>query len=175
MEAPIVLCGLGRMGWRVLAHLQAAGFPVVVVDTACRADDPRLNGARLVSGDCRRRETLEVAGVANARGVLLLISDDLVNITTALAVRSLNPEVRIVLRMFNQNLLGRLGKAVHNVQALSTSLLTAPILALTALTGQALGAFRIEGTRDGVRQVAEVPVDVTSGLPGQSVAGTSAT
>jgi Trk K+ transport system NAD-binding subunit len=170
MDAPIVLCGLGRMGWRLLAHLQAAGLPVVVIDNACRPDDPRLNGARLVPGDFRRRENLEAAGVPRARGVLIVTNDDLVNIAAALTVRTLNPDVRVVLRMFNQNLIGRLGKAVHNVFALSTSLLTAPILAMSALTGQALGAFRVEGRADGLRQIAEVPVPALSDLRGRTVA-----
>src|SRR5437763_9334829 len=98
MDRPIVLCGLGRMGARVLEYLRAAGMPTVVVDNTCPADDPRLQGVRLVAGDCRRREVLERAGVASARGVLVLTSDDLLNITTALTIRSLNPEVRIVLR-----------------------------------------------------------------------------
>src|SRR5947209_5587453 len=156
--ASIVLCGLGRMGSRVLDYLLAAGMPVVVVDTVCKADDPRLRGARLAVGDCRRREVLEGAGVAGARGVLVLTNDDLVNVTTALAVRSLNRDVRIVVRMFNQNLLARLGKAVHNVFALSTSLLTAPILAMTALSGQALGTYRLDDSDGGLRQLVEVAV-----------------
>ena len=172
MEAPIILCGLGRMGWRVLAHLQAAGLPVVVVDTGCRSEDARLNGARVVAGDCRLRENLTAAGVAQARGVLILTADDLVNIAAALMVRSLNPTVRIVVRMFNQDLIGRLGKTVQNVFALSTSLLTAPILAMTALTGQALGAFRIEGSTDGLRQVAEVQVSSLSELRNRPIAET---
>jgi Trk K+ transport system NAD-binding subunit len=97
----------------------------------------------------------------------MLIADDLANIATALTVRAINPSVRIVIRMFNQNLLGRLGQAMHNVYALSTSLLTAPILALAALTGQALGSFRLEGERDGLRQVAEVAVVDGSPLAGR--------
>ena len=58
IEQPIILCGLGRIGWRVLEYLQAAGLPVVIVDTRCAADDPRLRGARLVKGDCRIVTTL---------------------------------------------------------------------------------------------------------------------
>ena len=170
MDRPFVLCGLGRMGSRVLEHLHQAGFPVVVIDTVCKPDDPRLAGAPLVRGDCRRREVLEEAGVADARGVLVLTADDLLNITTALLVRSLNREVRIVLRMFNQNLLARLGKAVHNVFALSTSLLTAPILALTALSGQALGSFRLDESASGLRQLVEVAVGPMSPLRGQALA-----
>jgi Trk K+ transport system NAD-binding subunit len=169
MTQPIVLCGLGRMGGRVLEYLQAARLPVVVVDSHCEPDDPRLCGGRLVRGDCRRREVLEAAGVRNARGVLILTGDDLLNISTALMVRTLNPEVRIVLRMFNQNLIGRLGHALPNVFALSTSLLTAPLLAMTALTGQALGTFRLEGITDGRRQVAELTVGPGSSLQGRTL------
>jgi Trk K+ transport system NAD-binding subunit len=174
VEPPIILCGLGRVGWRVLESLQAAGMPVVVIDTHCPSDDQRLGKARLVRGDCRRREILEEAGVASARGVIILTSDDLVNISTALMVRSLHADVRIVLRMFNQNLIQRLGKAVRNVFALSTSTLTAPLLALTALTGQALGAFRLEGWTPSRRQIAEVVVGPDSALRGQAIASTTA-
>ena len=105
MEQSIVVCGLGRVGWRVLEILQTANLPVVAIDKECQATDPRLGRARLVSGDCQRRDILEQAGVGRARGVLILTSEDLVNVSTALTVRSLNSEVRVVLRMFNQNLI----------------------------------------------------------------------
>src|SRR5579884_701617 len=169
MEQPILLCGLGRIGRGVLGYLQAAGLPVVVVDTRCAPGDPVLAGARVVQGDIRRREVLEEAGVARAGGVLIMTGDDLANISTALMVRNLNPEVRIVVRMFNQNLLSRLGHAVHNIFALSASNLVAPVLAVTALTGQGLGTFRIEGLEEGQRQVAEVTVGPGSSLCDQTL------
>jgi Trk K+ transport system NAD-binding subunit len=157
------------MGAKVLEYLKAARMPVVVVDNTCRPDDPRLLGFHLVSGDCRQRDVLEVAGVAGARGVLVLTGDDLLNITTALTVRSLNAEVRIVLRMFNQDLIGRLGKAIHNVFALSTSLLTAPILALTAVTGQALATFATNHDAESRRQIIDIPITPTSALCGRLI------
>jgi Trk K+ transport system NAD-binding subunit len=161
MESHFILCGLGRVGGRVLEHLRTAGVPVVVIDSRCAADDPRLGGAALVAGDCRRAEVLEKAGVARARGVLILISDDLIGISSALTVRNLNPEVRIIVRMFNQNLTARLGPAVQNVFALSTSALVAPLFALLACTGKALGTFRLE---DGRRfQVGELTVPAALG------------
>ena len=55
MDRPIVVCGLGRMGSRVLDYLLRAGLPVVVIDTVCKPDDPHLQSAKLISGDCRRR------------------------------------------------------------------------------------------------------------------------
>ncbi len=177
MDQPIIVCGLGRVGTRVLQYLQPTGLPVVVVDNKAKPGDPRLLGFPLVQGDCRQRDVLEAAGIARARGVLILTGDDLLNVATALMIRSSNGEVRIVLRMFNQNLLARLGQAVRNVQALSTSLLTAPILAMAALTGQELGRFRLEGPGEPSasggaadrRHVAEVLVPPGSELEGRSI------
>lgn len=169
MEKTIILCGLGRVGWRVLEFLQKTGLPVVVIDTHCKVGDPRLGTARLVVGDCRQREILAQAGVAEAQAVLVVTSDDLVNISTALTVRSLHADVRIVLRMFNDRLIPRLGSSVGNVYALSTSILTAPLFALTALTGQSLGAFRLDNGPEGRRQVAEVIVATGADLVGQTV------
>ena len=167
MEQHFILCGLGRIGWRVLEYLQAAGSPVVVVDNKCAPDDPRLGQALLVQGDCRRAEVLEKAGLAKARGVLILTSEDLVSVSTALMVHSLNPEVRVIVRMFNQNLITRLGPSVQNVIALSTSALTAPLLAMVARTGESLGTFSLE---DGRRvQVTELAIHAHSPLIGRTI------
>jgi Trk K+ transport system NAD-binding subunit len=163
---PVLLCGLGRVGWRILDCLRTAGVPVVAVDTAADATDPRLFGVRLVRGDCRAAAVLQEAGAKEARGVIVATSDDLVNISCALLVRRLAPDVRIVLRMFNQNLVTRLGKAVSNVTALSVSALSAPLLALTATTGKVLAAFPVAADR---RQVAELTVSPDARLVGRPV------
>jgi Trk K+ transport system NAD-binding subunit len=163
----VIVCGLGRVGRRVLGYLRAAQMPVVVIDNNRSPDDPELAGVPLIKADFRQRAVLEQAGIATARGVLVLTSDDLANISTALLVRHMRPDVRIVVRMFNQNLLARLGKAVTNVYALSVSALTAPLLALTALTGEALGTF---GEGEHLREVAELNVsDSPQGLRGKSI------
>jgi len=167
VEGGVVLCGLGRVGWRVLESVRAAGLSVVVVDLNITPDDPRLAGTRAVKGDSRNAEILEAAGVRTASGVVIVTSDDLVNVTTALVVRKLNPQARVVVRMFNQNLLDRLGSAVKNTVTLSVSGLTAPILALTAMTGDALGAFKLD---DGPRQVSELVVAENSSLAGRRIA-----
>ncbi len=77
-------------------------------------------------GDCRRKDILEQAGLADARGILILPSDELVSLQTALVVRQLHATIRVVVRMFNQKLITRLGSAVANVQTLSVSALAAP-------------------------------------------------
>ncbi|HET6573082.1 MAG TPA: NAD-binding protein [Fimbriiglobus sp.] len=166
MESPVVLCGLGRVGWRVLDILRSTGVPVVAVDLHASADDPRLGGTKLVKGDCRQTAMLEQAGVADARGVVITTSDELVNVSTALLARRLNSDCRVVVRMFNQNLVPRFGSAVRNTTALSVSALTAPLLALTALTGDSLGAFKLDGEP---HQFAEVTVAEDSDVAGRTV------
>src|SRR5262245_10699940 len=83
-ERPVVLCGLGRVGWRVLDSLRAAGLPAVVIDIKTDPTDPRVTGVTCLKGDCRQVELLERAGVRDARAVVIVTSDDLVNISTAL-------------------------------------------------------------------------------------------
>lgn len=167
MDGSVLLCGLGTVGWRVLDFLRTAGFPVVAVDQNADPNDPRLFGIRLVKGDFREKSVLIEAGVRDARGVLIVTSDDLVNISGTLLVRSLNADVRIVLRMFNQNLVTRLGKAVRNVMGFSVSALSAPLLASTALTGDVLAAFPIGDKR---RQIADLTIAAGSKLVGRRVA-----
>lgn len=143
MDRSVLVCGMGRVGGRVVASLRATGAAVTVLDLNAREGDPRLAGARVIRGDCRQPEMLEAAGVRTATGIVVVTSDDLVNVATAMAARKLNPAARIVVRMFNQSLVSRLGGVMRNTVALSVSALTAPLLALTAVTGDSLAAFQI--------------------------------
>jgi Trk K+ transport system NAD-binding subunit len=139
----VIVCGLGKIGLRVLDLLRSAGLRVAVIDLRC--DEGERDGVRYVRGDCRESEVLERAGIKKAQAVLVVTSDDLINTSAALAARRLNSQVRLIVRMFNPRLLERLSPAVTNAQALSVSGLTAPMLASTALTGEVLAAFHVEG------------------------------
>jgi Trk K+ transport system NAD-binding subunit len=142
MQDHVILCGLGRVGRRVLEFLQAAGMPVVAIDTKVSPDEEQSTGpTRFLKGDFRKRELLDQAGLTNARGILILTSDDLANFSALMTIMHARPDVRVVVRMFNPSLVARLGPFAKNVFALSTSALTAPLFALIAHTGGALAAF----------------------------------
>jgi Trk K+ transport system NAD-binding subunit len=166
----VILCGLGHVGWRVLNSLRATGATVTVIDRDTNESDPQLTGIRYVRGDCRLPEILERADVRSATGVLIVTSDDLVNVGTALLVRKLNPDARIVIRMFNQNLITRFGSVVKNTVALSVSALTAPLLALMAVSGESLAAFPIGSYP---QQISKIEVAENSPLVGERVADLS--
>ena len=171
MVRAVVLCGLGRVGWRVLESLRATDAEITVIDLHAKPDDPRLTGVAFVPGDCSRADVLQRANVATADGVLVVTSDDRVNVATALLVRKLNADCRVVVRMFNQNLIARLGAVVKNTVALSVSALTAPLLALTALTGESLAAFQLDTQP---QQIAESTVSTGSPILGESVTDVAA-
>jgi len=140
----VILCGLGRVGRRVLDYLQAANVPVVAINTSLTpAEEAAAGSIRFLRGDFRNRELLDQAGLADARGVLILTSDDLANLSTLMLVVHARPDVRVVVRMFNPTLVARLGSFAKNAFALSTSALTAPMLALIAHAGGAIAAFRL--------------------------------
>ncbi len=174
MVEKVIVCGLGRIGWRVLDYLRATGLGITAVDTRCSPMDQRLHGTRLVQGDCRNHDVLKLAGAADVQGVLILTNDDLVNISAALEVRRLNPSCRIVLRLFNENLIGRLGKTLVNVFALSTSNLSAPLFALSAVSGQALGQIRLSPRADGLRLIGALTVTIESPWSGLTLKQVSA-
>ncbi|MEZ6139776.1 MAG: NAD-binding protein [Zavarzinella sp.] len=147
MTGSVIICGLGKIGWRVIETFAPTGMKLVAIDDRAQPDDPRLLGVTLIRGDFRNIVNLEAAGVRTATGVLLMTSDDLHNIAATLLIRKLNPDVRIVLRMFNQNLLSRLGSTVNNVTALSVSALAAPMIAANAMARDVQASYLINGQR----------------------------
>ena len=156
-DGPVLVCGLGRVGSRVLEFLHRAGVPVAVLDSSPTPAVP--DGIVAYSGDCRDPRALLAAGADRARGFVVCTSDDLTNLACAFAVRRLNRSGRIVVRMFNESLVDRLGGAVANTTALSVSALTAPLLVVTALTGDSLGSFPAGDA--GATRVAELLVTLT--------------
>ncbi len=165
MRQHFILCGLGKIGWGVLEQLRGVGAAVVAVDNRISPDDPRLAGVPLIVGDCRQAEVLQHAGLAEARGVVIATSDDLVSLSTALLVRHLHPTIRVVVRLFNQPLLARLGPAVGNMHALSTSALVAPLLGLIARTGETSAVVDVGAGRR--QQLAQMTVGPQSPLLGR--------
>ncbi len=160
MKGHFVLCGLGQIGLRVLTYLKSLGNPIVVIDNHCSPNDSHLEGATLICGDCREKEVLEKANIREAAGVLILTSNDLINLSTGLMIYRLNPEVRMVIRMFNQGLIPNLGPAMTKVSSLSTSALAAPVMALIASMGDVLGAITLDNGKR--MQVTEVPIRANS-------------
>jgi hypothetical protein len=107
MRNHIVLCGIGKVGYRILEELLELGEDVVAIDR--NAENPFVmemieHGVTTIIGQARSRRLLEEANVKNARAVIFATDDDLANIDAALTAREINPDIRVVIRLFDDTL-----------------------------------------------------------------------
>ncbi len=134
----IILVGLGKLGYRTYRLLRQLGEEVCVIESDPEnqfLEDIRRDGAPLFVGDARREALLEDAHVSSARSIILATNRDLVNLEVALDARRVNPGIRVVMRMFDQNMADKI-RAGFNIQvAMSQSALSAPAFVTAALDG----------------------------------------
>jgi Trk K+ transport system NAD-binding subunit len=143
----VIVCGLGSLGQSCVRILKK--FGVLVHAIALEMPRWELHGLdrdidTLVLGDCRQADILQQAGVAQARTILIVTSDEQCNIATVFAARSQNPNIRIVIRSAQQNLNALLADHLGNLIAFEPTQLPAPAFALAALDEDTLGFFRLE-------------------------------
>lgn len=153
LSGHVVLLGLGKIGTRVLVHLRELGIPVVCVE-----DDPDARGipvARrlhvpVVLGDVTQEGVLEAAKIGRSRGLLALTSVDTTNLEAALYARSLKPDLRVTLRLFDDEFATAVYRTLRTAhpQALtrsrSVSHLAGPSFAVAMMGRQILGAIPVE-------------------------------
>lgn len=144
MQDHIVLCGLGNVGFRVLQFLRHLGENVVVVEKHEDnrfIEDARALKASVIFGDIHLPSVLDRAGVAQARCLIAATNDDLANLDAALSAREANPAIRVVLRMFDQNLAKKIKAGFGIETAFSASALAAPAFAMAAIDDSVIGSF----------------------------------
>lgn len=144
----ILVCGLGSLGQHCVANLKTFGVIVNAIELTppARWEIPDLPNLidNLVIGDCRQSEILEHAGVRRCRAVLIVTTDERVNLEAALSARVLNPDIRLVMRSEKQNLNDLLEQQLRNFIAFEPTQLAAPAFALEALGEEMIGFFKID-------------------------------
>lgn len=143
----VVLCGAGRVGFRVLERLYMLGVDVVVVErneNAAFVQAMRSQGVPLLIDDVRTGNALESTNIKAARAIVCATDDDLANLNIALDARRLNPKIRVVMRLFDDDLVRNVEDA-FKVEAFSTSALAAPAFATAALDASIHASFELDG------------------------------
>ncbi|EFE68075.1 TrkA-N domain-containing protein [Streptomyces viridosporus ATCC 14672] len=153
LSGHVVLLGLGKIGTRVLTRLRELHIPVVCVEA-----DPEARGmatARrlrvpVVLGDVTQEGVLEAAKIHRADVLLALTSADTTNLEAVLYARSVRPDLRVVLRLYEDDF----AKAVYRTlrtahpgaltRSRSVSHLAAPAFAGAMMGRQILGAIPVE-------------------------------
>jgi Trk K+ transport system NAD-binding subunit len=139
----VVVIGMGNVGFRVVGELADLGVPAVAVDL--NPDGPFLATVRtkvpLVVGDARLDDTLQRAGLAQARSVVAATGDDSINLGIGIAAKRLNPKIRTVVRLFDAELARKVENALGIDAALSSSRIAAPTFVAATLFSNVAKAF----------------------------------
>lgn len=163
----VIVAGLGAIGGRIVGQLHDLGIPVVGVDKDEKAGGVALArrlGVRVVIGETHREETLRLAGIATCRSLVSVTSSDVVNLETALHARALASNVRIVLRLGDDDLASRLQDTIGHTISRSATYLAAPGFAAAMLEHQVLRTIPL-GRH--VLLIADVPVSAGAELAGR--------
>ncbi len=134
---------LGHLGQHCARILKKFGVVIHAIETVSRHHWalPQIPGLidSLVIGDCRLTSVLEQADVGRCRAILLVTGDERTNLAAAFAVRSLNPDVRVVLRSAQENLNALLTRTLGNVVAFEPTALANNAFTLAALGDDTAG------------------------------------
>ncbi|PSB30082.1 potassium transporter TrkA [Stenomitos frigidus ULC18] len=153
-----LVCGLGSLGQYCAMVLNEFGVPVSAMTTPLPTswESPLLPALLddLVIGDCRQPEALENV-IHDCRAVLLVTSDERVNVEAAFAIRLLNPTVRLVVRSAKQNLNALLSQSLGNFVAFEATQLPAPAFAIAALASEVRGFINLG---EHLLRVVKVPI-----------------
>jgi Trk K+ transport system NAD-binding subunit len=94
-------------------------------------------------GDAFREETLRAAGIDSCVALVAVTSSDVVNLETALQARALREDLRIVLRLFDDDLAQRVQETAGNIVSRSVSYMAAPAFAVAMLEHSVLRTIAV--------------------------------
>jgi voltage-gated potassium channel len=95
-----ILCGYGRLGQRLADDLAQAGRAFVVIDRDASAIEPLMQaGLPHVVGEAEEEHVLRQAGLERARGVILALPEDALNVFVTLVVREMRPNAFVLARV----------------------------------------------------------------------------
>ncbi|MBS9393962.1 MAG: potassium channel protein [Dolichospermum sp. LBC05a] len=140
MKPRIIVCGLGRTGYKIFRLLREHGALVVGIHRKPVAGETAAN---VIVGELQAVATLQAAGITEAHTLVIATSDDALNLSIMMQARVLNPQIRIINRFYNTNLGERLDQTLSNHLSLSVVGLAAPVFTFAALGNKAIGQIKL--------------------------------
>ncbi|MEA5593897.1 NAD-binding protein [Rivularia sp. UHCC 0363] len=140
MKPRIIVCSLGRTGYKIFRLLRQQGALVVGIHHQA------ISGERagdVIVGDLHAASTLKAAGVQQANTLVIAGGDDALNLWIVMQARVLNPRIRIINRFFNTSLGERLDYTLPDHLSMSVAGLAAPVFSFAALGNKAIGQIKL--------------------------------
>ena len=165
----VIICGMGKVGFRVALELMKLNRDVVAIEANPEGrflEKTRALGIPVILADARRSENLLKAGVDRADAVIPCTENELTNLDIALDVREINPNAKIVLRMFDPELALRVEKGFGIHTAFSVSALAAPTFAAASLRIDVRSSFYVG---DQLLNISEITIQPGAIVEGWSI------
>ena len=143
----VILVGMGHLGIRVVLKLHDLNQDVVVIELKPRDDllaRVRPMNISVIQDDASSAAVLEAAGVRKAHSIVLCTQNDTLNLQVALKARSINPGIRVVVRIFDEDFADALEQQ-FGFTALSATRMAAPIFAATATGVEVTEPISVQG------------------------------
>ncbi len=146
----LVVCGDDALAARVIEELTTTYGEEVTVLLRSREQNQgpriaRLPKVRIIERADLDADAFTAAGVQSARSLALLRQDDLGNFHAALRAQELNPDLRLVVAIFNTSLGERIRTFFRDCAVLSGSSMSAPSFVAAALGELAPSHIRVAG------------------------------
>jgi Trk K+ transport system NAD-binding subunit len=143
----IILVGLGHLGFRVVQELYELDRDVVIIEKD-PADElitqTQAMGYPVIVGDARREEELQGANITKADSLIICTQNDSVNLQIAFNARRRNPNIKVVIRIFDDEF-GRTISEQFGFRAMSATGMSAPVFATAAAGVDITRPITIEG------------------------------
>jgi TrkA-N domain/Ion channel len=120
----IVLCGLGRLGYFIVEELIKRGEKIIIIEqneNAKHLDYFRHQGVNIYIGDGRLPKVLGDTGIAKAKALISVISNDFVNVEIGLNARVFQPDLKLILRIFDEQMAEKIKEQLNIPHTLSLS------------------------------------------------------
>ncbi|BAY96120.1 TrkA domain-containing protein [Tolypothrix tenuis PCC 7101] len=140
MKPRIIVCGLGRTGYKVFRLLRQQGAFVVGIH---HKPIPGETAGDVIIGDLHTAATLKAAGIEESHTLVIASSDDARNLAIMMQARILNPHIRIINRFYNNSLAERLDHTLPDHLSMSVVGLAAPVFTFAALGNKAIGQIKL--------------------------------
>jgi Trk K+ transport system NAD-binding subunit len=144
------------------------GEQVAVIELDPKADLAAVvqkMGIPVISGDASREVTLKDANVKRAKSIIMCIQNDAVNLKAALKARSLNPDIKVVIRIFDDDFADELHQQ-FGFSAMSGTAMAAPAFAASAAGADITNPINVEGES---LSLARLTISPGSELDGKTV------
>jgi hypothetical protein len=120
----VIVCGLGRLGYFIVQELLQKNEKVIVVEqneNSNHIDYFRQLGAEVYIGDARLPKVMKDVNVLEAKALISVINNDSLNLEIGLNARSHHPEVKLILRIFDDQMADKIKDYLKIYHSLSAS------------------------------------------------------